>query len=107
MQIADGVEVPNTDKPRIVVLGSGWGAISFMKALDKQTAAKYDVVLLSPRNYFLYTPLLPAVATGVPALAAGTMARCLHQNHRCGSVCVLRTRTGLIWHSRLPAYAVA
>ena len=25
---------------------------------------KYDVVLVSPRNYFLYTPLLPAVATG-------------------------------------------
>ena len=24
----------------------------------------YDVVLVSPRNYFLYTPLLPAVATG-------------------------------------------
>lgn len=25
---------------------------------------EYDVVLLSPRNYFLYTPLLPAVAAG-------------------------------------------
>lgn len=25
---------------------------------------KYDVVVVSPRNYFLYTPLLPAVATG-------------------------------------------
>lgn len=24
----------------------------------------YDVVLVSPRNYFLYTPLLPAVAAG-------------------------------------------
>jgi hypothetical protein len=35
-----------------------------MKALKKDTAAKYDVILLSPRNYFLYTPLLPAVATG-------------------------------------------
>ena len=56
--------MPKSDKPRIVVLGSGWGAISFMKALDKKTASKYDVVLLSPRNYFLYTPLLPAVATG-------------------------------------------
>jgi Pyridine nucleotide-disulphide oxidoreductase len=56
--------VPKTDKPRIVILGSGWGAISFMKALHKKTAAKYDVILLSPRNYFLYTPLLPAVATG-------------------------------------------
>jgi NADH:ubiquinone reductase (non-electrogenic) len=24
----------------------------------------YDIVVVSPRNYFLYTPLLPAVATG-------------------------------------------
>lgn len=25
---------------------------------------KYDIVVVSPRNFFLYTPLLPAVATG-------------------------------------------
>ncbi len=25
---------------------------------------KYEVIVVSPRNYFLYTPLLPAVATG-------------------------------------------
>lgn len=25
---------------------------------------KYDITLVSPRNYFLYTPLLPAVCTG-------------------------------------------
>ena len=56
--------MPKVGKPRIVVLGSGWGAISFMKAMDKKTAANYDIILLSPRNYFLYTPLLPAVATG-------------------------------------------
>ena len=24
----------------------------------------YDFIVISPRNYFLYTPLLPAVATG-------------------------------------------
>lgn len=24
----------------------------------------YELLVLSPRNYFLYTPLLPAVATG-------------------------------------------
>lgn len=53
-----------TDKPRIVVLGSGWGAMSMIKALPESTASKYDIVVVSPRNYFLYTPLLPAVATG-------------------------------------------
>lgn len=25
---------------------------------------QYDIVVVSPRNYFLYTPLLPAVAVG-------------------------------------------
>ena len=56
--------MPKQDRPRIVVLGSGWGAISFMKALPQDISDKYEVVLVSPRNYFLYTPLLPAVATG-------------------------------------------
>ena len=27
-------------------------------------AGPYDVTLVSPRNYFLYTPLLPSAATG-------------------------------------------
>lgn len=27
-------------------------------------AGPYDVTMVSPRNYFLYTPLLPSAATG-------------------------------------------
>jgi NADH:ubiquinone reductase (non-electrogenic) len=38
--------------------------MSLVKALDAETAKRFDVVILSPRNYFLYTPLLPAVAAG-------------------------------------------
>uniref|UniRef100_A0A7S3QLS1 NADH:ubiquinone reductase (non-electrogenic) n=1 Tax=Dunaliella tertiolecta TaxID=3047 RepID=A0A7S3QLS1_DUNTE len=53
-----------TGKPRLVVLGSGWGAVSFIKALPANISQTYEVLLVSPRNYFLYTPLLPAVATG-------------------------------------------
>ena len=58
-------EVPattGTGRKKVVVLGSGWGAISFVKSLQESTP--YDVVLVSPRNYFLYTPLLPGAATG-------------------------------------------
>ena len=44
------------------MLGAGWGAISFLKALD--ASCPYEVVVVSPRNYFLYTPLLPGAATG-------------------------------------------
>ena len=42
--------------------GSGWGAVSFVKSLKKDIP--FEVILVSPRNYFLYTPLLPGVATG-------------------------------------------
>lgn len=43
------------------VLHAGWGAVSFLKHIDTQ---KYDVVCISPRNYFLMTPLLPSVTVG-------------------------------------------
>lgn len=55
---------PPPARPRVVVLGSGWGSMSFVKALSKAQAQEIDLTVISPRNYFLYTPLLPAVATG-------------------------------------------
>ncbi|XAO22159.1 hypothetical protein I312_100925 [Cryptococcus bacillisporus CA1280] len=48
-------------KPTVVVLGSGWGATSFLKSLDTD---EFNVVVVSPRNYFLFTPLLPSVTVG-------------------------------------------
>ncbi|WWD20618.1 hypothetical protein CI109_105094 [Kwoniella shandongensis] len=48
-------------KPTLVVLGSGWGATSFLKSLDTDD---FNVVVISPRNYFLFTPLLPSVTVG-------------------------------------------
>jgi NADH:ubiquinone reductase (non-electrogenic) len=38
--------------------------MSFVKALSQSKAQEIDLTVISPRNYFLYTPLLPAVATG-------------------------------------------
>ena len=61
----DASSVPpttGTGRKTVVVLGSGWGAISFVKSLEQ--TCQYDVILVSPRNYFLYTPLLPGAATG-------------------------------------------
>lgn len=46
---------------KVVVLGSGWGALSFAKKLD---SALYDVTLVSPRPFFFYTPLLCGSTTG-------------------------------------------
>jgi NADH:ubiquinone reductase (non-electrogenic) len=48
-------------KKKVVVLGTGWAATSFLKGLD---ASMYDVQVVSPRNYFAFTPLLPSVTCG-------------------------------------------
>lgn len=42
-------------------LGTGWGSVSFLKSLDTEN---YNVIVVSPRNYFLFTPLLPSCTTG-------------------------------------------
>ncbi|KAK9813760.1 hypothetical protein WJX73_007780 [Symbiochloris irregularis] len=54
----------STGKQRVVLLGSGWGSISFIKSLPKNIAQKYEITMVSPRNYFLFTALLPAAAFG-------------------------------------------
>jgi len=48
-------------KPRLVVLGTGWGAMAVVQDLDPD---QYDVVVISPRNYFLFTPMLTATTVG-------------------------------------------
>ncbi|KAI9277590.1 hypothetical protein BY458DRAFT_504523 [Sporodiniella umbellata] len=59
-QLDDSVERVN-NKTHLVVVGSGWGAISFIKSLDKD---QYNVTLVSTNNYFLFTPLLPSATVG-------------------------------------------
>ncbi|XP_047327332.1 external alternative NAD(P)H-ubiquinone oxidoreductase B2, mitochondrial-like [Impatiens glandulifera] len=48
-------------KKKVVVLGTGWAGISFLKNLKNPS---YDVQVISPRNYFAFTPLLPSVTCG-------------------------------------------
>lgn len=38
--------------------------MSFVRAFDESLKDKYELVLVSPRNYFVYTPLLPAMCAG-------------------------------------------
>ncbi|KAK9069106.1 hypothetical protein SSX86_013222 [Deinandra increscens subsp. villosa] len=49
------------DKPRIVVLGSGWAGCRLMKGIDTSV---YDVVCVSPRNHMVFTPLLASTCVG-------------------------------------------
>lgn len=48
-------------KPRLVVLGTGWGSIAMLKQLDPD---QYHVTVISPSNYFLFTPMLPSATVG-------------------------------------------
>jgi len=48
-------------KPRVVILGAGWGGYRLAKDLKKD---KYEVAVVSPRNHFLFTPLLPSTTIG-------------------------------------------
>ncbi|KAJ6979000.1 hypothetical protein NC653_027230 [Populus alba x Populus x berolinensis] len=49
------------EKPRVVVLGTGWAACRFMKGLDTKI---YDIVCISPRNHMVFTPLLASTCVG-------------------------------------------
>jgi NADH dehydrogenase FAD-containing subunit len=46
---------------RLLVLGCGFGGYSLLFRLRSR---HWDTTLLSPRNYFLFTPLLPSAVTG-------------------------------------------
>ncbi|KAL5579305.1 hypothetical protein UlMin_011747 [Ulmus minor] len=48
-------------KKRVVVLGTGWAGTSFLRNLKDPG---YEVQVISPRNYFAFTPLLPSVTCG-------------------------------------------
>lgn len=53
---------PHSDtKEKIVVVGTGFGSLSMVSELDCE---QFDVTIVSPRGYFLYTPLLAAATVG-------------------------------------------
>ena len=55
----------STDRERIVILGSGWAGLNAMKKCGGEGK---DVVVVSPRPHFLYTPLLAGSAVGTTTL---------------------------------------
>ena len=48
-------------KQNLVILGGGWGGFRLLKGIDLN---KYNVFVVTPRNHFLFTPLLPGSAAG-------------------------------------------
>lgn len=53
------------DKPRLVILGTGWASIALLKNLNP---GDYHVTVVSPTNYFLFTPMLPSATVGTLGL---------------------------------------
>lgn len=53
------------DKPKLVILGGGWGSVALLKELNPDD---YHVTVISPKNYFLFTPMLPSATVGTLGL---------------------------------------
>ncbi|KAG7337071.1 pyridine nucleotide-disulfide oxidoreductase [Nitzschia inconspicua] len=57
----DTSTIKPTKREKVVVLGTGWGAAAFLKGIDTNM---YDVTVISPRNYFVFTPMLAGASVG-------------------------------------------
>ncbi len=48
-------------KKNLVILGTGFAAFRFLKKVNRNL---YNITIVSPRNHFLFTPLLPSTTVG-------------------------------------------
>lgn len=76
----DALDASKGDRERVVILGSGWAGELLTVDTEKKTvlltqsakgyvlsqrlSAKYQTLVISPRSYFVFTPLLNSTATG-------------------------------------------
>ena len=51
----------STERPRLLIIGTGFAAFSLIKDVDVDG---YEITVVSPRNHFLFTPLLPSTTVG-------------------------------------------
>jgi hypothetical protein len=57
-------------REKIVVVGTGWSSASFLRRID---TSLFDVFVISPRNYFIFTPMLAGSAVGTVEYRSITM----------------------------------
>ena len=57
-------------KEKIIVVGTGWSSASFLRRIDTSI---FDVTVISPRNYFIFTPMLAGSAVGTVEYRSITM----------------------------------
>ncbi|KFH67497.1 hypothetical protein MVEG_06229 [Podila verticillata NRRL 6337] len=56
-----GIRSVGKTQGRVMILGSGWGGFKLLRDMNKDA---YQIVAVSPRNHFLFTPLLASTSVG-------------------------------------------
>ncbi|TQN32133.1 NADH dehydrogenase [Haloactinospora alba] len=65
-------------RPRIVVIGAGFAGVHALRRLESRIPKGYaELVLVTPNDYMLYSPLLPQVSSGL--LTPQSLAVSLHR----------------------------
>lgn len=95
--IADNGNTISNHKPKLVILGTGWASIAALQNLDRDLYQSITVV--SPRNSFLFTPMLPSTAVGTLSQSAVTVPIRDITSYKNQS---LWKRLGYIWRGYLP-----
>lgn len=73
------LNIPYTGKPRVVIIGGGFGGLYALKYLSSRN---FQVVLFDKRNYHTFQPLLYQVATAglQPDAIVGPLRKILYKN---------------------------
>jgi NADH:quinone reductase (non-electrogenic) len=51
-------------RPRVVIIGGGFAGVYTAQYLEKLAGDRIEIVLISPRNHFVFHPMLPEVISG-------------------------------------------
>jgi NADH dehydrogenase len=72
------IQIPRTDKPRLVIIGGGFAGVNILKYIDYK---RYQIVMLDRHNYHTFQPLLYQVATAglEPGSIAGPLRHILEE----------------------------
>jgi NADH dehydrogenase len=64
------IPMPSDDsnKPRIIILGGGFGGVYTAAALEALQRDDFEIILISKENHFVFQPLLPEVISGTIGL---------------------------------------
>lgn len=77
---SNNISIPDSDLPRLVIVGGGFGGIQLAKSLRNK---RYQVVLIDRHNYHTFQPLLYQVATaGLEPDAIAEPLRRIMENHK-------------------------